>query len=150
MEAARPSARAAVWRNVLLFTPFLALTLTPFALLLADVLAEGLSGGRLVGLVLIGSVALLLAYQVVQAVRDLFASLTETVGTVDRLWSRNDLFLFRSSYAFVAGNVFRLTEEHLLDASLGDRVRIVHYPHTGSVASVEVLPREAEDAEAGG
>ena len=146
MAKTRPAAWAGVLRSALLFSPFFALTLVALALILRDIADDGASAGRIVGTVLVGSVGLLLGYQVVQSVRDLFSGLVETVGLVYRLWSRNDLFLFRNSYIFVEGNVFRLTPEQFLDVGLGDTVRVVHYPHTSAVEAIEVVAAAPERA----
>jgi hypothetical protein len=87
---------------------------------------------------------LLLGYQVVQSLRDLASKTVETVGQVDRLWSRNEFMLFRNTYIFVEGNVFRLAPEEQAGVKLGDTVRVVHYPHTSTVQSVErVEPADA-------
>lgn len=140
--AAKPlSARATVLRSILLFAPFLAVTLGVFVFLIQDMAAERADAGKIVALVLVGSVALLLGYQVVQSVRDLFSRVVETTGLVERRWSRNDLFIFQNTYIFIERNVFRLTPEQAIDVDLGDTVRIVHYPHTSTVETIEVVAR---------
>jgi hypothetical protein len=139
-------ARTAVLRSVLLFSPFLAIVLIILALIVRDIARDGASGGSTVGLVLVGFVALLLGYQVVQGLRDLFSQPKETVGLVERQWSRSDLFLFQNSYIFVERNVFRIEPEHALDVKPGSVVRITHLPHTGAVESVEVVQREEPSA----
>lgn len=141
MPETRSSARGEVLRSVLLFSPFLAVTLGALAFILLDVAAEGVSGGRVVGMILVGSVALLLAYQVVQSLRDLFARPVETTGLVERRWSRSDFFLFRNTYIFVDRNVYRLPPEQLAEVELGDTVRVVYYPHTSTVEAIEVVSR---------
>ncbi len=143
------AARTAVLRSFLLFSPFLAVVLFVLSYIARDIAEDGATGGRIVGLVLVGSVALLLTYQVVQALRDLFASLQETVGLVERSWRRSDLFLFQNTYIFVDRNVFRIAPEQALDVETGVMVRILHFPHTGTVESVEVLEREPQEARAG-
>ncbi|OGO53303.1 MAG: hypothetical protein A2148_09315 [Chloroflexi bacterium RBG_16_68_14] len=144
MAATRPSARATVLRSALLFSPFLAVTLAAFAFILQDTTEEGMSGGSIVGLVLVGLVALLLAYQVVQSLRDLFSQPVQTTGLVERRWSRNDFFLFRNDYVFVEGNVFRLQPEQFVEVDLGDIVRVAHYPHTATVETIEVVERAGQ------
>lgn len=144
MAARRSPARAALLRNLLLFTPFLLIALVALVFLLVETASDGASGGRVVGLALVGLLTLLLAYQVVQSLRDLFAPLVETTGEVERRWSRADLILLRSNYVFVARNVFRLPPEQWVQVEVGDTVRIVHYPHTGAVEEVEVLVRADE------
>ena len=149
MVAAGPSARATILRSLFLFIPFLLVVLVALAFLLRSTVDEGASGGRIVALVLMGSVALLLAYQVIQSVRDLFSRTVETVGRVERRWSRNDFFLFRNSYIFVGRDVFRLRSEQFAEVGLGDTVRIVHYPHTAAVEAIEVVARAGEGASDG-
>ena len=141
MAATGPSARTTVLRNALLFTPFLAVALVVLAFIARDALAEGVGVGDIVGVVLVGFVVILLGYQVVQSVRDLFARPVETTGLVERHWSRNDFFIFQNSYIFLGRDVFRLTPEQSLDVELGDTVRVVHYPHTSTVESIEMVAR---------
>lgn len=145
MPATGASARAAVLRSALLFTPFLAVVLVALAFILRETVNEGTSAGRVVGLVLVGSVALLLAYQVLQSVRDLFSRPVETTGLVERRWSRADFFLFRNSYIFVGRDVFRLAPEEFVQVDLGDTVRILHYPHTSTVEAIEVVQRAGQE-----
>jgi hypothetical protein len=121
--------------------PFLAVTLTAFGFILQDTASAGLSAGRIAGLVFVGLVGLLLVYQVVQSVRDLFAQPVATEGLVERRWSRADLLIFRNSYIFVGRSIFRLSPEQFIEADLGDTVRVVHYPHTATVESLEVVQR---------
>jgi hypothetical protein len=142
MPGGNSPARTAVLRAALLFTPFLAIAVLAFVLLVQDAADQGWSGGRIIGIVLVSSVALLLGYQVVQSTRDLFGRTIETTGRVERRWSRNEFFLFRNGYIFVGRNVFRLEPERFVEIDLGDTVRIVHYPHTNTVESIEVLGRE--------
>lgn len=137
MQASHPSARGEVFRTALLFSPFFAFTLLGVGVIVREIAGSGVRAGSIVGLVLIGSVALLLGYQVVQSVRDLFSRPVETTGPVERLWSRNEFLLFRNTYVFVNKNVFRVPLQHLLDVEKGDLVRIVHYPHTSTVESIE-------------
>jgi hypothetical protein len=135
-------ARTAVLRSVLLFSPFLAIVLAILVLIARDVSRDGASPGSIVGLTLVGFVALLLGYQVVQGLRDLFSKLTETVGLVERKWSRSDMLIFQNTYLFVGRNVFRVEPEEALDIETGTMVRITHLPHTGAVERVELIPRE--------
>ena len=81
-------------------------------------------------------------YHVVQSVRDLFSRTVETVGRVERRWNRSDFFLFRNSYIFVGRDVFRLPPKQFVEIDLGDTVRIVHYPHTAAVETIEVVARK--------
>jgi xanthosine utilization system XapX-like protein len=142
MAAGQSSARAAVLRSALLFTPFFALALLGFVFIARDA-QQGLSAGRVVGLALMGLVVLLLGYQVVQSVRDLFSGLVETAGLVERQWSRNEFFLFRNTYIFVGKDVYRLSPEQGIQVERGNMVRIVHLPHTSTVETIEVVRQES-------
>ena len=142
MAAAGPSARATVLRSLLLYTPFLLVVLVALTFLFRSTVDEGASGGRIVALVMMSSVALLLVYQVIQSARDLFSRTVETIGRVERRWSRSNLLLFRNSYIFVGRDVFRLPPEQFAEIGLGDTVRIVHYPHTAAVEAIEVVARK--------
>jgi len=133
----RWSARGEVFRSALLFSPFLALALAALIYIAADTARHGVTGGRVVGLVLVGAVTLLLSYQVLQSVRDLFAKPVETTGLVEKVWSRNEFLLFRNTYIFVERNVFRISPEAALEIERGHLVRVVHYPHTSTVELVE-------------
>ena len=146
MATTRPSARAAVLRSALLFIPFLVVTLIALAFIVRDIAADGASGGRVVATVLVSFVAALLAYQVIQSLRDLATTVVETTGVVERRWSRNDFFLFRNSYIFVDRDVYRLQPEEFLHVDLGDTIRIVHYPHTSAVEQIEVVERASRPA----
>ena len=148
MAASGSSARGSVLRSALLLAPFLAIALVALVFLARATADEGVSAGRVVGLVLVGLVTLLIGYQVIQSVRDLFSQAIETVGVVERRWSRNDFFLFRNTYIFLGRDVYRLAPEQSLDIDLGDTVRVRHFPHTSTVEDIELVAR-AEQAEEG-
>ncbi len=143
MEARRSSVRMTVLRNGLLFSPFFALSASALGFVIADGVTEGFEASKGIGIALFGFVTLLLGYQVVQSIRDLFAGKVETVGVVARRWSRNEFLLFRNGYVFVENNVFRLDPKEFVDIKLGDTVRVVHYPHTSTVESVEIVSKES-------
>jgi len=139
MAAGRSSARTTVLRSALLFAPFLAVAAVALAFLVTDGASNGWGAGTVVAVALVGSVTLLLAYQVVQSLRDVFARPVETVGPVEKRWSRSDMFLFRNAYVFVGRDVFRLPPD--ADIQTGDVVRIRHSPHTAAVEEIEVVER---------
>ena len=105
-------AKNAVLRSALLFTPFLAITLFGLGFIVREIATEGATGGRIVGLVLVASVALLLGYQVVQSIRDLLSETVETVGEVERSWTRKAMFHFRNSHVFLVRNVYLAPPAH--------------------------------------
>ena len=141
MVAASSSSRSAVLRSTLIYSPFLAIALFALSFIVADVVRNGIDGGHIVGIVIVGSVALLLAFQVIVSILDLFSSTVETVGPVDRQWSRNEMMLFHNSYIYVRKTVFRIEPQAYFDIRVGDTVRVVHAPHTSAVESVEVIER---------
>src|ERR1700694_5151465 len=114
MAAGRSSARASVLRSALLFSPFLAVSSFALAYILADATNKDWDAGHMVGLAVVGFVTLLLGYQVVRSIRDLFSECVETIGVVDRWWSRLELMLFRNDYVFVKDNVFRLDRDEYI------------------------------------
>ena len=148
MHVVHTPPRLVIARSLLIYLPFLGVIIVVLIFLAREVASEGVSAGRLVGLALVGFIGLLLLYQVVQSARDLFARPVETTGLVERRWSRSEFFLFRNDYIFLKGTVFRLPPEIAIHVDLGDAVRIVHYPHTGTVASLEVLPHLAKEEQA--
>lgn len=139
MTAAGPSARATVVRSLLIYTPVLALVVAVIGLLMVDMASAGVGAGRVTGIVLVSFVGLLVAYQVVQAARDLLSPLVETTGVVERRWSRSDVFIFQNTYIFVERNVFRLSPEQSLEIQAGDLLRVLHSPYLCAVEHIEVV-----------
>lgn len=96
------------------------------------------SGAALVPLVFAAAMALLLGYYVVQHLRDLGAEPVEREGVVTRRWSRADLLIaMQSYYISVDRTVFRVRPEDYIHMDEGVRVRIVHFPHTLHVITLE-------------
>ena len=141
MAAGRSSARGSVLRNALLLSPFLVVAGSALGFVLSDGITGGFDTSHIVGSIVVGFVTLLLADQVLQSVRDLFATTVQTTGIVKRRWNRNEFFLFRNSYIYVEKHVFRLTPAEYFDVDLGDTVCVEHYPHTATVESIEVVER---------
>ena len=140
--------RGALIRSALFYTPLFLLTLASLVAMLTGMV----DGGPV--LIIIAVIAtFLFGYQSIQALRDLRAELKTTRGPVSRIWSKMDLIVTRSYYIRVSGNIFRvpfpayydLREEakRMRNAGIDDEymieVQIVHYPHTGTVESVERL-----------
>jgi xanthosine utilization system XapX-like protein len=115
-------------------------------LVVSYIIAGAASGGAYVTLSVVGVVGLLLAYQIVQHVRDLNAPLAESVGVVQRKWSRADLIIaMQSFYVTVEGTVFRLKPEDHLMLDVGMYVKVVHFPHTLNVVSIHEMARPPDD-----
>lgn len=137
MQPQGSPARRTLLRSLLLFTPFLLLSVAALVYVVRDVIEQG-ADATVVASIVLAFLTAMLAYQVIQSFRDLFSGLVETIGVVERFWTRHELILFRGSYLFVDRTVFRLDPGQALHVKLGDTVRIVHYPHTGAVEAVEV------------
>ena len=140
MEQPRRSARASVIWSAVLYTPFFLAALAGEGVLIWS-LADHFEGSAVVGMVVVGVIALLTGYQSIQALRDLFAEPVETRGAVERKWSRSDFFVARSHYLMVKRNVFRIEPLEFVDVDLGDTVSVIHYPHTATVESLTVEER---------
>ena len=142
------SARAEVLRTAILYTPLFVASLIGLVLMLV-----GVWDFAIVLLIILLILSFLFGYQSIQALRDLKAEPRTTRGPVSRIWSKMDLFVTRSYYIRVGRNIFRvpfpvyfdLREEakRMKNAGIEDEyaieVQVVHYPHTGSVESVERL-----------
>ena len=108
--------------------------------LLYFIATNGPQGVGYVTLAIVAVVGLLLAYQVWMQFRDLGAPLAESEGVVQRKWSRADLIIaWHSYYVAVDRRMFRLQpEDHvMIDEEM--YVKIVHFPRTLHVVSIQQL-----------
>ncbi len=136
------SARSSLRRSTLIYT----LLLIADLVVIAYIVAGASSGGAIVTLSVVGVVGLLLAYQVLQHLRDLNASLVESAGVVQRKWTRADLIIaMQSYYLTVDGTVFRVKPEDHLMVDMGMYVKVVHFPHTLNVVSVHEMARPRDE-----
>jgi hypothetical protein len=142
VEDPESSARNSLRRSGVIY----AILLIADLLVISYIVAGATSGGAFVTLSVVGVVGLLLAYQVVQHIRDLNAPLAESDGVVQRKWSRADLIIaMQSFYVTVEGTVFRLKPEDHLMVDVGMYVKVVHFPHTLNVVSIHEMARPQED-----
>lgn len=131
------AARASLRRSAVLYTLLLLGTLAGAAW----IVAHAAGGGAYVTLAFAVGLALLLAYFVVQHLRDMGAAPAAREGTVTRKWSRADLIVaMQSYYITVDRTVFRVRPEDYIHLEEKMRVRVVHFPHTLHVVSVEQAP----------
>ena len=133
MDDPEASARAALRRSLLIYTLLFA-TAVAVVIYIAQ---TGEQGAAYVTLSIVGVVALLLGYQVLQHWRDLRAPLTESVGIIQRKWTRADLIIAWNSY-YIAVNrtVFRIAPLDYAEVAEEMYVKIVHFPNTNNVVSV--------------
>lgn len=118
-----------------------ALLLIADAIVVSYIVANGESGGAYVTVLVVGLVGLLLAYQVLQHVRDLNSRLAETEGVIMRKWTRADLIIAMQSYYIIVGRtVFRVKPEDYIHLAEQRYVKVVHFPNTLTVVSVHEAP----------
>lgn len=130
------TARASLFRSMLIYALLLAVDLA----VLFYIIKSGPQGAGYVSLSVVGLVGLLLAYQVVQHVRDLQSPLAESEGVVTRKWVRADLIIaLQSHYVNVERTVFRVRAEDFIHVTEGMYVKVVHFPNTLNVVSMHEI-----------
>jgi hypothetical protein len=136
------SPRAKIIRDAVFFTPLFLLTLVTLLLMLVGATDQGL-----IGLLVLSVLTFLFGYQSIQSLRDLRLRPRTVEGTVTKRWRKREMMVTRSNYVTIDRMIYRIPAEAYLDVQVGDRVRIVAYPHTATVVSVERLGRaEGESA----
>lgn len=126
-------ARGSLRRTALIYILLLAVDVVAAAY----IITSAVSGAAYVTLTFVVVIGALLAYQVVQHIRDFGAPLAESDGVVRRKFRRADLIIFLDSYYLtVSGTVFRLPPEEWIHIDEGDYVKVVHFPHTLTVVSI--------------
>jgi len=131
------AARASLRRSAALYTLLLLGTLAG----VSWIVTHAAGGGAYLTLAFAGGLALLLAYFVLQHLRDMGAPPAAREGIVTRKWSRADLIIVMQSYYIaVDRTVFRVRPEDYILLEEGMRVRVAHFPHTLHVISMEELP----------
>ncbi len=106
--------------------------------LLYFIATNGPHGVGYVTLAVAAVVGLLLAHQVWMQFRDLRAPLTESEGVVQKKWSRAELLIvWHSYYVAVDRRMFRLEPEDHVMVDEEMYVKIVHFPRTLNVVSIE-------------
>jgi hypothetical protein len=142
--ASERSARLSLIREAAIYTP---LFIAGVILTVLSVIGRIDSGPILT--VIEAILTVLFGYQSIQALRDLQAKLVVTEGVIGRKWSKMDFIVTRSHYVSISRKIFRLhiVDWHLLEE--GDRVSVLHYPHTGTVAKIDRIEESGQTADAG-
>jgi hypothetical protein len=143
LQAEGNSARRAVIRDAIIYTPLMLGGLG----LLAWMLAVRLFGDREPSWVLFGvvtAVTLLVGFMSTASLRDLKTGAQEVTGPITKKWRRTDSLFVRSHYFAVGGKILHVNtvDWHLHDE--GDNVTVRFYPRTGAVVSVERIKPEAQ------
>jgi hypothetical protein len=135
--------RGRLIRDTILYTP-------PFAfLVLALVLMiVGVWDRSIVGIVLVAGITFLFGYQSVQSIRDLTSKPRELDGPIQRRWTKRDGFVVKNYYVSVGKSIFHIAVDDYMLLKTGDVVRVLAYPHTGTLVSINKLedgpPRPVE------
>jgi len=133
------SPRGRVMRDALIYTPL-------FLVCVAGILLMVGSGDPpWIGVFLVGVMAFLFGYQSIQSLRDLSSAPLTVEGPITRRWTKRDAFVSKSHYITVERGIYRIGVEDHLDLLEKDSVRVVAYPHTGTVVSVERLARPDDE-----
>lgn len=128
------AARASLMRSAALYAVFFA-GLIAFIAWLAPA-AGSVASYAVIGIA--GAIALVVAWFVVQHLRDLRAEPVARRGIITRAWSNNDLIIaMQSHYVTVDRTVFRVRPEDFIHLKERMPVRVVHFPHTLHVVSIE-------------
>lgn len=136
MHDPEAAARASLVRSLAVYAALLALDV----LALYYIATRGSGGASYVTFSVVGIVGLLLAYQVVQHLRDLQAPLAETDGVVVRKWTRADLIIaWNSYYMAVDRTVFRISPLQYAELREEKFVTVVHFPNTLNVVSIHEI-----------
>jgi hypothetical protein len=130
--ATEHSARMTLIREAVIYTP---LFVAGIVLTLLSVVRVLDAGPVLTGIEAILTV--LFGYQSIQALRDLRSPLMKTEGVVGRRWSKMDFIVTRSHYIAVGRKIFSLPVEDWYLIQENERVAVLHYPHTGTVAKLD-------------
>ncbi len=130
--ATERSARFTLIRDAAIYTP---LAVAGTALTVLSAIGTIDAGSILTGIEAL--ITLLFIYQAVQAWRDLRSPLVRTEGVIARRWSKMDFILTRSHYIAIGRKIFSLPVADWYQLEENERVALLHYPHTGTVAGVQ-------------
>lgn len=130
--------RSSLMRSAIIWTPLFLAALVAFLFFAFDEATGGDRGSWfLVGLLTVFSV--LLGFQALQPLLDLFGEPAEVSGVVVRRWSRTDSLVVRSHYIRIERKIFRIDRDLHGDLAEGDNIRVRYYPHSAAVIAVERL-----------
>ena len=134
MPERESAARKSLWRGLAAYT----VLLTGDLALLYVFASAGVEGFGYVSFVVIALIGLLLAYQLWTHLRDIGAPAMESEGQILRKWSRADLIIaWQAYYISIGRRVFRIEPEDYIMLDEGMHARVVHFPRTLNVISVE-------------
>jgi hypothetical protein len=131
-------ARLSVLRSLAFYTVILVADVA--ALLYVSVLAGPPRGFGWVTLAVTVVLGLLLVQQVWQHARDASAVVVETEDVILRKFQRAELiFVWQNSYLQVGRTIFNVDARDYILVKEGQLVRVVHFPRTLKVVSVEAV-----------
>lgn len=141
-KATERATRRRLVGSAIIYATLFALALAVAVLSVARILDGGIILDGLASLV-----ALLLGYQAIQTVRDLYADPVRAEGPIGRHWSKTDFILMHSHYISLRRTIFSISVEEWFDLDEGALVGITYFPHTNTVISVERLSRARVEPE---
>ena len=145
MQDPEHAARVSLRRSLVIYASLLFA-----AVVVVTYIASNITTGfGYVTLSVVALVGVLIAYQVLQYIRDLNAPLAESDGVVQRKWKRADLIIALESFYLTVDRaadrvVFRVTAEDYVLVDEGMYVKVVHFPNTLTVVSLHKLLRPPE------
>lgn len=133
--------RHLIVRNVVIYGPVSAVILT-LLFLAAGALFSGRVGAILPAFVL-AIVAFAVVYELVAALRDLRAEPVSVEGECARIWKKSKFMFFgRQDYLLIDRKVFEIGPLAATELEEGQKVSILHWPHTMRVITLERIREE--------
>jgi xanthosine utilization system XapX-like protein len=134
LDEKRSSARSAVIRDAVIFTPLFLAAVAGWIATLVHILVKDRS--EIPFLVILSLLAFLVGFQSIQALRDLFTEPKMTTGEIVRMWGRGGLQVLPGHYIYVNKNVFKIPALLYDKLERGETVSVTYYPHTSTVVTV--------------
>lgn len=143
------TARNAVLRSAIIWTPFFVVALAALCWAVVDRLFIG-DGSTWFLVVVLSVLTFLFGYQSIQAIRDLVGGSRTIEGEVKRKWSRTDSLVLRSHYIRLhTKQIIRIDDVFHGDVKVGHWVSVRYYPHSAMAIECESIddPRDTEDTD---
>ena len=135
----RPHHRTVLLRKAILYTPSGVVATGLFLLAFFNLVTGNV--GAIFAAILLGLIAFAVDFEALGSIRDLRGEPVTTEGPVLRSWTKARIAIFgHVHYLLLARRVFEVNAVTALEVSEGDRVRVMHWPHTNTVISVHRLP----------
>jgi hypothetical protein len=136
-EGQRTNKRGRVVFQAVVFSALFAIVAAGFAYLTYQMLV--VSFGSIVGVLITLFLGSVLGLQAYQYVRDVNAEPVLTEGEIGKKWSKASFFFFfmPAFYIAVKGKIYSISKADYAGIIEGDLVRVLHYPHSLTVETLE-------------